>query len=66
MLGIEKTIDFYKQLGKETSLFKLGIKDNELEQMANHICQFGTIGDIEKLDSKDILQILRMANRKNE
>lgn len=62
-LGIEKTKQFFKDLGMRTSLSEVGIDESLFQEMAlqatNQDSQ--TVGHLLKLSTKDIVSILKMA-----
>lgn len=63
LLGIKKLEEFYHSLGIPTHLSEVGIKDSDLEGMANLVTKHGTIeiGHFVTLDKQDVLTIYRNA-----
>lgn len=60
-LGITRTQEFFKSLGLATSLKAEGIKENSLEIMAKKATADGPLGSFKKLQTQDVLEILRKA-----
>ena len=59
--GIEKTREFFTQLGMPTTLREVGVKENKLEDMAATTVTFGDVGKVKKLGKDDVLAILKKA-----
>jgi butanol dehydrogenase len=57
--GIEKTRKFFKSLNIPVTLKEAGIDDSRLEEMAKKATRSGDIGDLKKLNSDDVLNILK-------
>lgn len=61
--GIEALKNFYISLDMPTTLTEVGIKDSQIEVMADLVSHFGkrTIGNFVKLDRQDIINIYKLA-----
>ena len=67
LLGIDKTIAYFKSLGMPTSFSELGIgiqPEVVLEELANRCTGYGkyTVGDFKKIKQVDAYQIYKMVN----
>lgn len=62
LLGIEKTKNFFLQLGKEVSLKSFKLTEDLIRDMALSITKKGTVGDLEFLSFEDVQQILMKAS----
>jgi hypothetical protein len=60
-LAIDKTREFFKSIGMPTTLRAVGIDEQRLEEMAQKAIRFGAPGNFKKLNSADVLQILKNA-----
>lgn len=60
-LAIDKTRQFFKSIGMPTTLREVGIDDQRLEEMAQKATRFGAPGNLKKLNSADVLRILKNA-----
>ena len=59
--GIIRLIKFYKDLGAPVTLSEIGVKEEDLEKMAENAALKGEIGKVIKLQKEDILEIYRLA-----
>jgi alcohol dehydrogenase YqhD (iron-dependent ADH family) len=59
--GIEKTREFFTNLGMPKTLRDIGVKENKLEDMAEKTVFYGDVGKIKKLGKTDVLSILKNA-----
>ena len=59
--GIEKTREFFSQLGMPTTLREVGVKEEKLAEMAEKTVIYRDIGRFKKLGKKDVLTILKNA-----
>ena len=59
--GIEKTREFFTNLGMPKTLRDVGVKENKLEDMAEKTVLYGDFGKVKKLGKKDVLAILKNA-----
>lgn len=57
--AIEKTAEYFKELGIPQTLKDVGIDEEKLELMANQATRFGNIGGFKSLASKDVLKIFK-------
>jgi len=61
MKGINKTKDFFVSLGMPTKLSEVGVKKENLSEIAEKATLLGSLGSVKKLDSTDVLCILNDA-----
>ncbi|MCE5329327.1 iron-containing alcohol dehydrogenase [bacterium] len=61
--GIKRLENFYKEIGLPTKLKDVNIPDTLLEEMANKSTADGPLGHFVKLETKDVLNILKMTIR---
>jgi hypothetical protein len=59
--GIEKTREFFINLGMRKTLRDVGVQENKLEDMAEKTVLYGEIGKFKKLGKHDVLAILKNA-----
>lgn len=59
--AIEKTSEFFKSLGIPSTLRKVGIGEEKLEQMANQAVSRRKLGNFKPLEAQDVLNIYRAA-----
>lgn len=59
--GIEKTREFFINLGMPKTLRDVGVKENKLVDIANKTVLYGDIGKFKKLEKNDVLTILKKA-----
>lgn len=59
--GIDSLKEFYKSINAPTSLKEIGIKEDELENIAENAAMLEPLGTFKKLYKDDILEILKMA-----
>jgi len=59
--AIAKTREFFRSLGMPVSLREVGIGDEKIEEMAKKAVVFGDIGNFRKLNTSDVVKILRSA-----
>jgi butanol dehydrogenase len=59
--GIEKTREFFTDLGMPKTLRDVGVQENKLEDMAQKTVLYGDIGKFKKLGKNDVLAILKNA-----
>lgn len=59
--GIEKTREFFTNLGMPKTLRDVGVKENKLEDMAQKTVLYGDVGKFKKLGKNDVLAILKNA-----
>jgi butanol dehydrogenase len=59
--GIEKTREFFINLGMRKTLRDVGVQENKLEGMAEKTVLYGEIGKFKKLGKHDVLAILKNA-----
>jgi alcohol dehydrogenase YqhD (iron-dependent ADH family) len=59
--GIEKTREFFTNLGMLKTLRDIGVQENKLECMAEKTVLYGEIGKFKKLEKHDVLAILKNA-----
>jgi alcohol dehydrogenase YqhD (iron-dependent ADH family) len=59
--GIEKTREFFTNLGMPKALRDVGVDENKLEDMAEKTVLYGDVGKVKKLGKKDVLAILKNA-----
>jgi butanol dehydrogenase len=59
--GIEKTREFFTNLGMPKTLRDVGVKENKLENMAEKTVLYGDVGKFKKLGKNDVLAILKNA-----
>lgn len=64
--GIEKTENFFRELGLPTRLKDMNISDNEFHKIAQRCTESRPIGSYVKLSYSDILNILKIAKRNNK
>ncbi len=57
--AIEKTRSFFTSLGMPQSLHQLGVEEQSLTAMAQKTTQFGAVGNYYKLNTEDVLNILK-------
>jgi len=63
--GIARIQSFFRSIGLAVSLEELGINSEKFEEMAEKELQWGPIGNLMKLNKKDIVEIFKIA-LKNE
>lgn len=61
MKGIEKTREFFTNLGMPKTLRDVGVKENALEKMAEKTLIHGNVGKFKKLEKHDVHTILKNA-----
>lgn len=61
LAGIQATRDYFTRIGAPARLSDLNIGDDQLQRMADEAVRFGPIGWFKKLNSEDVLAILRMS-----
>ncbi|QGU00241.1 NADH-dependent butanol dehydrogenase A [Candidatus Syntrophocurvum alkaliphilum] len=59
--GIRNTQEFFKSLGLSTTLKEEGVKEESLETMAKKATEYGPLGNFKKLETSDVLEILKKA-----
>lgn len=59
--AIIKLIKFYKNIGAPVTLKEIGIKEEDLEKMAENAALKAPLGNLLKLDKDDILEIYKLA-----
>jgi len=59
--GIFKLEEFFRSIGQFTKLSEINIDETKFEEMANKATDQGEIGNFVKLESKDVLEILKIA-----
>ena len=59
--GIEKTREFFTDLGMPKTLRDVGVQENKLEDMAEKTVLYGDVGKFKKLGKNDVLTILKNA-----
>jgi len=59
--GIVKTREFFTSLGMPQTLGDIGVKQNDLEKMAEKTVSHGDVGKFKKLGKNDVLTILKNA-----
>jgi alcohol dehydrogenase YqhD (iron-dependent ADH family) len=59
--GIEKTRAFFASLGMPSRLKEVGVKENQLQDMARSIVSSGEIGKFRRLNETDVYTILKNA-----
>ena len=59
--AINKTREFFKSLNIPSTLREVGIKEENLERMADAAVAFGPLGTMKKLHKADVLEILKRA-----
>ncbi|WP_304159402.1 iron-containing alcohol dehydrogenase [Fusobacterium ulcerans] len=59
--AINKTREFFKSLNIPSTLQEVGIKEENLEKMADAAVAFGPLGTMKKLHKADVLEILKRA-----
>jgi butanol dehydrogenase len=59
--GIEKTREFFTNLGMPKTLRDVGVKENKLEDIAKITVIYGAVGKFKKLGKNDVLAILKNA-----
>lgn len=59
--GIQKTKEFFKEIGAPVTLGEAGIDDKNISLMAEKAVRFGPIGSYKKLQKEDVEAILRSA-----
>ncbi|WMJ82353.1 iron-containing alcohol dehydrogenase [Clostridium sp. MB40-C1] len=57
--AIEKTREFFKELGIPMTLEEVGINEERLEEMAEKATKFRPLGGFKKLDKNDVLEIYK-------
>ena len=57
--AINKTREFFKSLNIPSTLREVGIKEENLERMADAAVAFGPLGTMKKLHKADVLEILK-------
>jgi alcohol dehydrogenase YqhD (iron-dependent ADH family) len=58
--GIERTREWFREIGAPTTLREVGIGEELLETMAEKATKRGPLGSVKKLEKEDVLAILRM------
>ncbi|MEA3328114.1 MAG: iron-containing alcohol dehydrogenase [Candidatus Omnitrophota bacterium] len=59
--AILKTKGFFAGLGAAVSLKEAGINEERLEEMSKKAVSFGELGEVKKLNDRDVLNILKMS-----
>ena len=59
--GIEKTREFFTNLGLPKTLRDVGVDENKLDEIAEKTVLYGDVGKVKKLGKKDVLAILKNA-----
>ena len=59
--SIERTRDYFIELGLPSTLSELGIEESKLEEMAKQAARFGDVGNFKPLNAKDIFNIFESA-----
>ena len=59
--AIEKTREFFNELGIPSKLSEVGIDSEKLEIMANQATRRGDLGNLRPLNSQDVLNIYKLA-----
>jgi len=57
--GIQKTREFFTNLGMPKNLQEIGIKENKLQNIAEKTVLYGDVGKYKKLGKNDVLTILK-------
>lgn len=57
--GIERTREWFREIGAPTTLREVGIGEERLEEMAERVARRGPIGTVKVLTKEDILTIYR-------
>jgi alcohol dehydrogenase YqhD (iron-dependent ADH family) len=61
LAGIERLKAFFHSIGLPVSLKELGVGEDRLEEMARKCAGDTPVGNLVKLDEKDVLEIFRLA-----
>jgi alcohol dehydrogenase YqhD (iron-dependent ADH family) len=59
--GIEKTREFFTSVGMPCTLHEIGVQQGKLKELAEKTVSSHTIGQLKKLNKKDVLKILENA-----
>ncbi|MDR1123346.1 MAG: iron-containing alcohol dehydrogenase [Elusimicrobiota bacterium] len=59
--GIERTEQFFKSLGLPVRLRQINVEQSALENLARKATAFGPIGAFKRLETKDVLEIYKLA-----
>jgi butanol dehydrogenase len=59
--GIEALENFYEQIGMPKKMRDAGVKEEDLESLANKACEFGDIGTMTPINKDEALEIYKMA-----
>ena len=59
--AIEALEDFYRDINAPTTLRELGIKEEDIEKIAENASRGETFGTLKKLDADDVLEIYKLA-----
>lgn len=59
--SIERTRDYFIELGLPSTLSEVGIEESKLEEMAKQAARFGDVGNFKPLNAKDIFNIFESA-----
>jgi alcohol dehydrogenase YqhD (iron-dependent ADH family) len=61
LAGIERTREWFREIGAPTTLREAGIGEEKLTEMARMAVKSGNLGVTKVLDEKDVEEILRMS-----
>ena len=59
--AIEALEDFYRDINAPTTLRELGIKEEDIEKIAENASRGETFGTLKKLEAEDVLEIYKLA-----
>ena len=59
--AIESLEDFFKEINAPTTLRELGIKENDIERLAENACKLLPFGSLKELNEEDVTEIYKLA-----
>ena len=59
--GIERLESFFRSVGAPTTLRELGVKEEDIERLAENASQFAPFGVLKSLEAEDIKEIYKLA-----
>lgn len=59
--AIESLEDFFKDINAPTTLRELGIKENDIERLAENACKLLPFGSLKELNEEDVTEIYKLA-----
>ena len=60
-LAIKALKDWYKKIGQPVKLNQIGVEENQIEEIAENAAQISPFGQIQDMNKKEILEVLKIS-----